>query len=79
MNQINQIPVTVITGFLGSGKTTLAKILGHIYSALGFLSEGHFMQVGRPDFIAEYLGQTISEKFQTSHLILQRGRFHSQP
>ena len=23
MNQINQIPVTVITGFLGSGKTTL--------------------------------------------------------
>lgn len=49
---------TVITGPPGVGKTTVARIIGKIYTALGLLSKGTFREVGRGDLIAKYLGQT---------------------
>lgn len=42
----------------GTGKTTVARIIGHIYKKLGLLSKGHFMEVSRTDLIAGYQGQT---------------------
>lgn len=42
----------------GTGKTTVARIVGHIYKQLGLLSKGHFMEVSRTDLIAGYQGQT---------------------
>lgn len=42
----------------GTGKTTVARIIGHIYKQLGLLSKGHFLEVSRTDLIAGYQGQT---------------------
>ena len=42
----------------GTGKTTVARIIGHIYKQIGLLSKGHFVEVSRTDLIAGYQGQT---------------------
>ena len=42
----------------GTGKTTVARIVGLIYKQLGVLSKGHFIEVSRTDLIAGYQGQT---------------------
>ena len=50
---------TVIMGSPGSGKTTIAEIIGEIYKNMGILSKSSSFKIAkREDFIAEYLGQT---------------------
>lgn len=46
------------TGNPGSGKTSVARIVGRIYKQIGLLSKGHFIEVSRTDLIAGYQGQT---------------------
>ena len=49
---------TIITGPSGVGKTTIAKILGRIFSKLGILSDSKFVIARRDNLISGYLGQT---------------------
>lgn len=46
------------TGNPGTGKTTVARIVGRIYREIGLLSKGDFLEVSRTDLIAGYQGQT---------------------
>ncbi len=49
---------SVFTGNPGTGKTTVAKMLGQIYHKMGLLSKGKVTEVGRAELIGKFIGQT---------------------
>ena len=60
-NNLHTVKRTLHLAFMGNpgtGKTTVARIIGRIYKQIGLLSRGHFVEVSRTDLIAGYQGQT---------------------
>ena len=58
MNNKDEMNHVMIMGPPGTGKTTIAKIIGDLYLKLGFLENNNFIIAKRSDLIAKYLGQT---------------------
>ncbi len=48
----------LFTGNPGTGKTTIARLIGQIFKALGLLQKGQFIEVNREKLVAGYVGQT---------------------
>ncbi len=42
----------------GTGKTTVAEMMGKLYKKMGLLSKGHVIIADRVDLVGEYIGQT---------------------
>lgn len=61
----------VFTGNPGTGKTTVARIIGRLFKAYGLVSQGGFREVRRSDLVGQHVGE--SEKITSKILEEAKG------
>jgi len=61
------IPLTlhmIFSGNPGTGKTTVARMVGKLLKSMGILSKGQLIETARQDLVGEYLGSTAPKTNQ---------------